>query len=516
MPERKSMRRIKDCYRLIFESGLSQIQVSRTLKIGRSTVWDYLQKLKAHNLSWASIRNRTDEELDKLLYAYRHTPNRFLPDFSEVHRELKDNSTVTLYLLWEEYKKEHPEGYYSYAQYCLYYRQWRKRLKVYMRQPHISGEKLFVDYSGKKPYIVDPNTGGIRYVELFVMAWGASHYLYAEAQPTQELRHWIMGHVRGFEYFGCAPHILVPDNLKSAVSKACRYDPDVNRTYTELATHYGVGVIPARPYKPKDKAKAETGVQIIQRWILARLRKRTFYSIDSLNAAIKILLDEVNAKSMQILKKSRKELFFELDRPHAQPLPVNRFIYHEWKSPTIGIDYHIDVDKHHYSVPYTHYGQVIDVRVSEESIEVFLQRNKERIALHRRSHKAYGYTTEPAHMPPHHQKYLEWTPARLIQWGYKIGPSTGKLIDDIIHSKPHPQQGFRPAMGLLRLGKSYGEKRLEKASELALRHKLNRVRQIDELLKKGLDKQEQKETGTVLNRDNIRGKSYYTERMVSS
>jgi len=186
------------------------------------------------------------------------------------------------------------------------------------------------------------------------------------------------------------------------------------------------------------------------------------------------------------------------------------------KSPTVGIDYHIDIDKHHYSVPYIHYGQAIDARVSEESIEVFLQRNKERIAIHRRSHKAYGYTTLPEHMPPHHQKYLEWTPARLIQWGYKIGSSTGKLIDDIIHSKPHPQQGFRPAMGILRLGKSYGEERLEKASELALKHKLRRTGQINELLKKGLDKQEQKETGTVQNRDNIRGKSYYAERMVSS
>jgi transposase len=512
MPERKSMRRIKDCYRLIYESGLSQVEASKVLHIGRSTVWDYLQKLKGHNLGWEGIKHQTDEELEKLLYACRLPPKRYLPDFSEIHKELQNNSTVTLYLLWEEYKKERQNDYYSYAQFCLYYRQWRKHLKGYLRQVHVGGEKVFVDYSGKKPCIVDPKTGEIRYVELFIMAWGASHYLYAEAQLTQELRYWIMGHVRAFEYFGCVPHLLVPDNLKSAVSKACRYDPDVNRTYTELAAHYGVGIIPARPYKPKDKAKVETGVQIIQRWILARLRKQTFYSLDSLNAAIRALLEEVNAKPMQIVKRSRKELFAELDVPHALTLPVSRFVYHEWENPTIGIDYHIDVHKHHYSVPYIHYGQTLDVRVSEETVEVFLQRTKERIALHQRNSTAYGYTTVPEHMPPESQKYLAWTPARLIGWGYQTGPSAGKLIEKIIHSKVHPQQGFRPALGLLRLGNTYGKDRLEAASSLALQHNLTRVSQINEVLKKGLDKTPQNETGTVENRNNIRGQDYYYER----
>ena len=512
MPERKSMRRIKDCYRLIYESCLSQVAVSKVLQIGRGTVYDYLQRLQGRNLTWESIKHQTDEELEKLLYASTEKPTHFLPDFSEVHKELQSNSAVTVYLLWEEYKKEHENDHYGYAQFCFYYRQWRKRLKGYLRQPHIGGEKVFVDYSGKKLCIVDPKTGEIRKVELFVMAWGASHYLYAEAQPTQELRYWIMGHVRAFEYFGCVPFILVPDNLKSAVSKACRYDPDLNRTYTELAAHYNIGIIPARPYKPKDKAKVETGVQIIQRWILARLRKQTFYSLESLNVAIRGLLEEVNAKPMQIVKRSRHELFTELDAPHAQSLPVSRYVYHEWENPTIGIDYHIDVHKHHYSVPFIHYGQSIDVRVSEETVEVFLQRTKERIALHARNGTAHGYTTVKEHMPPENQKYLEWTPARLSGWGRQIGSNTGKLIDRIIHSKAHPQQGFRPALGILRLGKIYGNDRLEAASELALQHNLTRVSQINEVLKKGLEKKLPTETGTVENRDNIRGEDYYHER----
>jgi transposase len=511
------MRRIKECYRLIFETHLSQAKVAEILNIGRSTVWDYLAKLSEHNLSWEEIRSLSDTELEARLFAHERNQNRPLPDCATIYQELQHDSTVTLLLLWEEYKKQNPTGY-AYGQYCAYYRAWSKRLRTYMRQAHVGGEKVFVDYSGKKPTIYNHFTGEWKPVELFVMAWGASHYLYAEAQPSQELEHWIMGHVRAFEYFGCVPHLVVPDNLKSAVAKSHRYDPDLNRTYTDLAEHYGIGVVPARPRKPKDKSKAENGVRIIQRWILAWLRKCEFHYIGSLNDAIRSLLKEVNERPTQVLKKSRRELFEELDRPKALSLPSQRFVFHEWRAPAIGFDYHIDIDRHYYSVPFIWYGHPIDVRVNEFTIEVFLRKTHERIAMHARSTVPYKYTTTTEHMPTSHQKHLEWTPARLILWARKNGANTGTLIEKIITSKIHPQQGFRPALGILRLGQTFGVQRLEAAAAVALKFNLNRVNQINEILKKGLDKTNpdaQQQTGTVPNTENVRGPLYYVEGMAT-
>ena len=510
------MRRIKECYRLIFEANLSQTKVAEILQIGRSTVWDYLAKLNEYNLHWDDIRSLSEADLTQRLFS-RTQPVRILPDFVDLHKQLQSDSTLTLQILWEEYKKENPTGY-AYGQFCTYYRHWRKRLRTYMRQAHIGGEKVFADYSGKRPRVYNQFSGEYEPMELFVMAWGVSHFLYAEAQPSQELEHWIMGHVRAFEYFGCVPRIVVPDNLKSAVTKSHRYDPDVNRTYTDLAEHYGIGIIPARPRKPKDKAKVENGVQIVQRWILARLRNCKFDSIGSLNEAIRKLLDEINDKPMQILKQTRRERFLELDRPNALFLPAQGFVFHEWKSPTICLDYHIDIDKHYYSVPHIWYGHDVDVRVCENTVEVFLCKTKERIATHQRNSKQYGYTTIAEHMPQAHQKHLEWTPARLIQWGHKTGRNTGVLIEKIITLKAHPQQGFRPALGILRLGQAFGVDRLEAAAAIALQHNLYRVKQINEILKKGLDKTPPdalQPTGTVVNTGNVRGADYYTERTVS-
>ncbi len=415
---------------------------------------------------------------------------------------------MTLQLLWEEYKGERADGY-GYSQFCALYREWSKKLKIYMRQPHVGGEKVFVDYSGKKLCCHDVKTGRKREVELFVMAWGASHYLYAEAQMSQGSNDWIMGHVRGFDYFGCVPRLVVPDNLKSAVTRACRYDPDINRTYAELAEHYGIGVLPAKPYKAKDKSKVETGVQIIQRWIVARLRNRRFYSISELNGAIRELLDEANRKPMQKLKKSRHELFEELDRPNAGKLPEHRYIYHEWLTCKVGFDYHIEADKRYYSVPYQWYGKQMDVRVTERTIEVFSK--GERICIHQRAMDEYAYTTVPEHMPLSHRKVSHWTPARLINWGHTIGLHTGSLIERIILSKPHPEQGFRPARGIIRLGEMYGNNRLETACAIAGHYGLLRVRQIHAILKNGKDRgfAIPDDSRTVTNTGNIRGKAYY-------
>lgn len=510
MPERNSMRRIKECLRLHFESGLSQKAISRALGVARSTVWDYLQRVERSATAWEQLRELSEEQLEAHLF---HRPlcagsNRPLPDWEQVHKELLSASYITLRLLWEEYIATHPDGY-SYTRYCIYYREWAMRLKVYQRQRHIGGQKLFVDYSGKKPRIRDIHSGEDREVELLVMAWGASHFVYGEAHESQALPDWIMGHRRGYEYFGCAPHIEVDDNLKSAVTKACRYDPDLNRTFTEFAEHYGVAVIPARPRSPKDKAKVENAVLIAQRWILASLRHRVFYSLESLNVAIRELVEKFNDKPMQKLRKSRRELFGELDKPNALPLPVEPFEFRQWYYPTVAFDYHVSVDKNYYSVPWTLAGQKVSVRVMVKTVEVI--HNRERVALHQRSRSEHSYTTVHEHMPPAHQKHVEWNPARIYKWAHKIGPNTHALIEKVIKTKFHPQQGFRPAIGILRLGKAYGDDRLEAAATIALKFDFTRVRQIADLLKHGKDKNDTPIL-TVANTRQVRGRRYFAEQ----
>jgi transposase len=511
MGRRKSMRRIKECFRLHFDLKLNQSQIARSLSIGRSTVQDYLSRLEECSIGWPQLSQLTDSEIEQRLYGGNDDGTaRTLPDMQWLHEQLRSPG-VTLMLLWQEYRKEHPDGY-GYTQFCDYYRAWKKRLRIYMRQTHAGGEKVFVDYSGKKPRIYDHWTAQYQPVELFVMVWGASHYVYAEAQPSQELEHWIMGHVRAFEYFGCVPAIVVPDNLKSGVSKACWYDPEINRTYNDLAVHYGFGVVPARPGKCRDKAKVENGVQLVQRWIVARLRHTRIATIHGLNRDIGQLLEELNNKPMQVLKKSRIEFFGQLDKPNARLLQVERFVFHEWSSPRIGFDYHIEVNKHFYSVPYQWYGHAIDVRTTEQMVEVFLRKTHERIALHERDDSRYKYTTCTEHMPMAHRKHLEWTPARLLNWAKKNGPQTEQLIDKLFTRVTHPQQAFRPATGILRLGNRYGTERLEAACGIALRFKRFRVKQIDDILKKNLDRKESGETtGTVENSTQVRGCSYFNE-----
>lgn len=510
MPERKSMRRIKDCLRLYYESKQSKSAVSRALRIARSTVADYLRRADSTGLAWSELSKLSDDELEARLFRKpEQVPeSRPLPDWEQIHKQLHAKSYVTLQVLWEEHIATHPDAH-SYPRFCAHYREWAKRYDVYMRQRHVGGEKVFVDYSGKKPTVRDPHTGKDREVELLVMSWGVSHYTYAEAHETQSLPDWIMGHRRGYEYFDCAPQVEVDDNLKSAVAKACRYDPDLNRTFTEFTEHYGVAVVPARPGKPKDKGKVENAVLIAQRWILARLRNRVFYSLAALNAAIRELLTEFNDKPMQKLSVSRRELFLEVDKPNAKALPSEPFEYREWLFPKVAFDYHISVDKHFYSVPWTLAAQKVSVRVTEKAVEVFHKR--ERVALHQRCRKAHQYTTLREHMPPAHQKHIEWSPARLYKWAEKVGPATHQLVQKIIKTKFHPQQGFRPAVGVLRLGKQYGDERLEAAAAIALTFDFVRVRQISDLLKNGMDK-ESKPTVTVSNRTQVRGRDYYAKQ----
>jgi transposase len=433
---------------------------------------------------------------------------RTLPDYVHLHTELKRKG-VTLMLLWEEYYAEHPNGY-RYSQFCELYRRWSRKLKVSMRQIHKAGEKLFVDYAGHTLPIVNRYTGEISEAQVFVAVMGASNYTFAEATLSQNLSDWLGSHVRAFEFLGGVPEMVVPDNLKSAVSKPCRYDPELNPSYQDLAEHYGTAVIPARVRKPKDKSKAELGVQVVERWILARLRNQTFFSLAEANAAIRELLEDLNTRSFKKLPGCRKEAFESLDKPALKALPTQAYTFAQWKKVRAGIDYHIEVEGHYYSVPYQLRGKQLDARITDETVECFLQRN--RIASHRRSFEKGRHTTVNSHMPKGHQEYAEWTPERLIRWAGKNGPQTAAMTEVILSSRQHAQQAFRSAMGLISLAKMYTPQRLEAACELALEGGATSYKSVKSILTSGLDQQPRQQSLPDIQpiaHANIRGGHYY-------
>ncbi|MEW6439287.1 MAG: IS21 family transposase, partial [Pseudomonadota bacterium] len=382
----------------------------------------------------------------------------------KIHRELRRKG-VTLQLLWQEYKQDHPDGY-QYSQFCEHYRRWRRTIDITMRQEHRAGEKLFVDWAGQTVGVVDSATGEIRQAYIFVAVLGASNYTYAEASWTQDLASWIAAHTRAFEFFGGTPAIIVPDNLTTGVSRPCRYEPDINPAYHDLAQHYGTVVIPARVRKPKDKAKVENGVLQVSRSILAELRNRTFFSLSELNQAIREGLETLNYRPFQKLEGSRYSHYISLDRPALKPLPTERYEFAQWKKARVNIDYHIEVDANYYSVPYQLIRRQVDVRLTSTTVEV-LYKGK-RVASHGRLYDKGRYSTVFEHRPPAHQKYLQWTPERLINWANTIGPDTAQMVQTIMRRRPVPEQGFRSCLGLFRLGKRYSPERLEAACARAL------------------------------------------------
>ncbi len=418
------MRKIREVLRLKHQCNCSIREISRSCAIGRGTVSDYLHRAKAAGLSWPLPEDLSDTVLEQQLFpssAPRSTQPRFIPDFQEIHNNLQLRRKVTLNLLWQEYKEQHPDGY-QYSWFCHSYRAWAARLDVVMRHEHRAGEKMFVDYAGQTVDIVDAANGKINKAQIFVAVLGAGSYTYAEATASQGLEDWIGSHVRAFSFYGGVPEAVVPDNLKSGVSKACRYEPDINPTYNDLARHYQTVILPARVRKPRDKAKAESGVLLVEHWILARLRKHTFFSLGELNREIKRLLRELNNKPFQKLPGSRKSRFEELDKPALKPLPAAPYELAYWKKATVHIDYHVEVERHYYSVPYTLVKKKLDVRYTASTVECFY-RNK-RVAVHLRDNRSGRHSTIKEHMPPSHQKYLEWTPDRFKRWAAKIGPQT--------------------------------------------------------------------------------------------
>jgi transposase len=510
------MRKIREVLRLHWGLGVSWRLIAQSCSVARSTVGEYVRRAQEAGLSWPLPQELDDGELERRLFPPRPaiaSEERVLPDWFEIHREMKRKG-VTLFLLWQEYRAVYPEGY-QYSRFCDLYRAWRGRQSVVMRQTHRAGEKLFVDYAGQTVPIVDPKSGQIREAQVFVAVLGASNYAYAEATWTQSLPDWIASHVRTFKYLNGVVEILVPDNTKTGVTSPHLYEPDLNATYQDMARHYNVAVVPARVRRPKDKAKVEAGVQVVERWILARLRHRTFFSLDELNRAIAELLFDLNNRPFQKLPGSRRSLFEELDRPALRPLPVEPYEYAEWKKARVHIDYHVEVDRHFYSVPYQLVGQELDVRLSANTVEMF-HRGK-RIASHQRSHRVGGYTTLADHMPAAHRHYAEWTPERLVRWAGEAGGAVSKLVEAILSSRPHPQQGFRSCLGIMRLGKKYGPERLEAACRRALHLKSYRYKSVESILKNGLENQPLPGTktaaGPVMRHANVRGAEYFSESL---
>ncbi|MFQ5506838.1 MAG: IS21 family transposase [Planctomycetota bacterium] len=511
------MRQIRNVLRLKFERGLSHREIARALGIGVGTVSEYVRKATEAGLGWPLAEELDDTALEGRVFGRRAASagERPLPDFAGIHQELRRKG-VTLQLLWVEYLEAHPGGY-RYSQFCELYRRFRKKLSPSMRQIHRAGEKAFVDFAGQKIEWVDPRTGEVQSCELFVGVLGASSFIYAEATPDQTLPSWIAAHVRMLETFGGAPQIITPDNLKSGVTRPCRYEPVVNRTYEEMARHYGAVVIPARPARPKDKATAEVSVQIAERWILAALRNRTFFSFAELNRTIRERCRLINDRPMQRLGVSRRELLERLDRPALQPLPSSRFEPATWSEGTVSIDYHVGVARNFYSVPYQLIGERVEARLTATMVEIFYK--SKRIASHRRLHGRGKYATNPDHMPRSHRAHAEWTPSRLIAWAGKTGPATAHMVTEILKRRPHPEQGYRACLGIMRLEKAHSTERLEAACRRAARLRAFSYRTVKNILSAGTDRlpleRDSSPTPAPPRHPNIRGGAYYARKEVS-
>jgi len=513
------MKKIREVLRLKYECGLPHRQVAASCGIGISTVSDYLHRAERCGMSWADAKPLTDAQVEARLFgkAQFAFADRAPIDFEWVHRELR-RTGVTLQLLWTEYvdaaQARGAEAPYQYSQFCERYTRWRSRLDLVMRQTHRAGERAFIDYSGKKPTITDTATGEVIEVELFVTVLGASNYTYAEATRTQQVRDFTSSVVRGLEYFGAVPEVLVPDQLRSAVTGPDRYDPDINTTLLELATHYDTAIIPARPRKPRDKAKVETGVLIAQRWILARLRHRKFFSLEELNAAIAELVEELNARLFKKLPGSRRSAFEAVDRPAMKPLPVRRFEASEWAHARVNIDYHITFADRLYSVPHALVGERVEIRATASTVEIL--HGGQRVASHRRSYGPKGTAvTEEHHRPASHRDYGKWPPERLLAWAAKLGPNVRRVAEMTLAKYPRPEMGFRAVLGLVRAGERYGAARFDAACARALAvsgSTAPRRKYIEALLARGIERApapREEDPPPLGVHENIRGGGYY-------
>lgn len=511
--EKISMLKIKEVFRLKYEAKLSARKIARALNISHTVVNEYIKRFEDLSLSYEDLMKLSDKEVVFRLFASESKQSKYpIPDWNKVHQELR-SKIVTLELLHEEYKNDYPDGHYGYTWFCNNYKAYAKKLSPSMRQIHKAGEKVFIDFSGVRQAITDPMTGEISYAEIFVAVLGASGYPFVVAVPSQKKSDFIYAHNEMFKAFGGVPELLVPDNLKSAVTRADRYEPDLNPDYEKLAEHYGTAIMPARGYKPKDKSLVENGVKLAQRWLLARLRHSTFYSIVQLNYKINELMPLYRNKKMKRLGVSRQELFDTIDKPALGPLPANEYEYKEFKLLKVSIDYHIQLDYVFYSVPYQLIHKKVEVWFSSKMVSIYFE-GKE-VATHPRLHKRGAYSTQKAHMSSAHQKYLEWSPGRIMNWGLTIGKHTSKLLQTIMEKKPHPEMGYRSCLGVMRTFEKHKEKgmseeQLDEIAAYALRTQKYRLKQIKTLL---LSPPKEQDTDTAVDllshHENLRGGSYY-------
>jgi len=507
--ERLSMRKLREVLRLA-ALGLSRRAIGRSLNLSHNTVGLYLDRATTAGVRWSDCASLDDAALEaRLCPPAPVAVPRPLPDWPIIHQELRRKG-VTLRLVWLEYKASEPTGY-QYSQFATLYRAWADTLDPVLRQVHVAGEKVFVDYAGQTLAVVEPSTGELREAQLFVGALGASNYTFAELTWTQSLPDWIGSHVRMYAFFEGVARLTVPDNLRTGVRKPCFYDPDINPTYADLAAHYATTVLPTRVAAPRDKAKVETAVQICERWILAPLRNHTFGGLAEANRAVARLLATLNDRPFQKLAGTRRTLFETLDRPALLPLPSPPYEYAEWKKVRVNIDYHIEVERHYYSVPHRLLRKAVEARLTATAVEILY--GGQRVALHPRSRRIGGYTTEPTHRPKAHQQHLEWTPDRLVRWGQAIGQSTGALVQRILETKPHPEQGYRACLGLLHLAKRYTEPRLEAACFRALRSGAASYQSVKSILEHRLDAVPLDDAPTLTlprAHEHVRGAEYFT------
>ncbi len=510
--ERLSMRKIRDVLRLKFEGGLSERLIARSLSLSTGSVNSYLKRARLAGLGWPLSNALDDEALELLLFPpspARAAQARPGPDWTVVDKELRRKG-VTLALLWEEYRATHPDGF-GYSWFCEHYGAFKSRLRPSMRQSHAAGEKVFVDFAGDSIDVIDPATGEVRPMKLFVAAMGASNYIFAQARPSEQIADWIGAHVDLFAFLGGAPKFVVCDNLKAAVTNPDRYEPGLNRSYVELAEHYGAAILPARPYKPRDKAKVEQSVLIAERWILARLRHRRFFSAADLNAAIAELVGDINARVMKGYNASRANLFATIDKPALKQLPDEPYAFAVWKRCRVAPDYHVEVDGHWYSAPFRLIRELVDVRLADKTVEIF--HKGQRVASHARAPNRRGHTTIAEHMPSSHRRHAAWTPARLVAYAETIGPSTAALFEAIMTDRPHPEQGFRTCLGILALTRSYDKARVDAACRRGVSIKARSVASIRSILKNGLDRafldEAERSDREPVRHGNIRGRDYF-------
>jgi len=508
------MRKIKEVMRLRFELQLGYQQIGRSCAIAVSTVHKYLKRAEAAGLSWPLPEGWDEARVEEAVFpaspppVQEQPPARTLPDFVAIHEQLRTHRHLTLQLLWEEYRQANPDGY-RYSRFCELYQRWRSKLDVVLRQEHKAGEKMFVDWAGATIPVHDRFTGQVWQAPLFVAALGASSYTYAEATRDQQMQAWLRAHVHAFEYWGGIPTLAVPDNTKTAVSRAHRYDPDLNPTYYNFALHCGFGIVPARPYRPRDKAKVENAVQVAQRWIVAALRHHKFFSLEELNVAIRELLVRLNHRPFRKREGSRAAVFEAIDKPALKPLATEPFDLSQWSRARVNIDYHVAFDSNLYSVPYNLVHELIEIRSTATTVEILHKGT--RVASHLRSRGRGQTITNDEHRPKSHRAHLEWTPSRMVHWAESIGPNTARLFERIMADKPHPEMGYRGCLGIIRLAGKYSAQRVEAAAARALLTGACRYKSVESILKNSLDQAPPSSLPPAATppHDNIRGAEYF-------